>query len=33
MDITQILLGIIILLGGLISTFIIPYVKTHVSVE
>lgn len=33
MDITQILLGIIILLGGLTSTFVIPYVKTHVSVE
>lgn len=33
MDITQILLGIIILLGGLISVFVIPYVKTHVSVE
>ena len=33
MDITQILLGIIILLGGLISVFVIPYIKTHVSVE
>ena len=33
MDITQILLGVIILLGGLISVFVIPYIKTHVSVE
>ena len=33
MDITQILLGIIILLGGLVSVFVIPYIKTHVSVE
>lgn len=33
MDITQILLGIIILLGGLVSVFVIPYIKTHVSAE
>lgn len=33
MNITQILLGIIILLGGLISVFVIPYIKTHVSAE
>lgn len=33
MNITQILLGIIILLGGAISLFVVPYIKTHVSAE
>ena len=33
MNITQILLGIIILVGGLISVFVIPYLKTHMTSE
>lgn len=33
MNITQILLGVIILIGGLLSLFAIPYIRTHVSNE
>lgn len=31
MNITQILLGIIILVGGLVSIFVIPYLKAHMT--
>lgn len=33
MDITTILLGIILILGGLATLIVWPYIKTHVSVE
>lgn len=33
MNITQILLGIIILIGGAIGLFVIPYIKTHMTAE
>ena len=33
MNITQIILGLIFILGGLISLFVIPYIKTHISTE
>jgi len=33
MNITQILLGIIILIGGAVSLFVIPYLKTHLTGE
>lgn len=33
MNITQILLGIIILIGGVISLFVVPYLKTHMTSE
>ena len=33
MNITQILLGIIILLGGLVSVFVLPYLKAHLTAE
>ncbi len=33
MNITQILLGIIILIGGIIGLFVVPYIKTHISAE
>ena len=33
MNITQILLGVIIIICGLISTFAIPYLKTHMTTE
>ena len=33
MNITQILLGIIILVGGAISLFVVPYLKTHMTSE
>lgn len=33
MNITQILLGIIILIGGAISLFVVPYLKTHMTSE
>ncbi len=33
MNITQILLGIIILIGGFIGVFAIPYLKTHMTAE
>ena len=33
MNITQILLGIIILIGGAVSLFVIPYLKTHLTAE
>ena len=33
MDITQILLGIILILGGLAILVVWPYIKAHVSVE
>lgn len=33
MNITQILLGIIILIGGAISLFVIPYLKAHMTTE
>ena len=33
MNITQILLGIIVLIGGAISLFVLPYVKTHMTAE
>jgi hypothetical protein len=33
MDITQILLGIILILGGLAVLVVWPYIKSHVSAE
>ena len=33
MNITQILLGVIILIGGAISLFVVPYLKTHMTAE
>lgn len=33
MNITQILLGIIIIIGGVISMFVIPYLQTHLTSE
>ena len=33
MNITQILLGIILILGGLATLIVWPYIKTHVSAE
>jgi hypothetical protein len=33
MDITQILLGIILILGGLAVLIVWPYIKSHVSAE
>ena len=33
MNITQILLGIIILIGGAISLFVVPYLKAHLTAE
>ena len=33
MNITQILLGIIILIGGAVSLFVIPYIKAHLTAE
>ena len=33
MNITQILLGIIILIGGAIGLFVVPYLKTHMTSE
>lgn len=33
MNITQILLGIIILIGGIVSTFVIPYLRAHMTSE
>ncbi len=33
MNITQILLGIIILIGGAIALFVVPYIKTHMTAE
>lgn len=33
MNITQILLGIILILGGLVTLIVWPYIKTHVSAE
>ena len=33
MNINQILLGVIILIGGLISVFVIPYLKAHLTAE
>lgn len=33
MNITQILLGVIILIGGLVSLFVVPYLRAHVSTE
>lgn len=33
MNITQILLGVIILIGGAVSLFVVPYVKTHMTAE
>jgi hypothetical protein len=33
MNITQILLGVIILIGGLVSVFVIPYLKAHMTGE
>ena len=33
MNITQILLGVIILIGGLVSVFVIPYIKAHLTAE
>ena len=33
MDVTQILLGIILILGGLVTLIVWPYIKTHVSAE
>lgn len=33
MNITQILLGIILILGGVVTMIVWPYIKTHVSAE
>lgn len=33
MNITQILLGAILILGGLVTLIVWPYIKTHVSAE
>lgn len=33
MNITQILLGVIVLIGAAISLFVLPYVKTHMTAE
>ena len=33
MNITQILLGIIILIGGAVSIFVVPYLKAHMTAE
>ena len=33
MNITQILLGVIIIIGGLVSVFVIPYIRTHMTSE
>lgn len=33
MNITQILLGIIVLIGAAVSLFVLPYIKTHVTSE
>lgn len=33
MNVTQILLGVIVLLEGLISVFVLPYIKTHISAK
>jgi hypothetical protein len=33
MNITQILLGVIILIGGAVSLFVVPYLKTHMTAE
>jgi hypothetical protein len=33
MNITQILLGIILILAGVVSIFVIPYLKTHMTSE
>jgi hypothetical protein len=33
MDITQILLGLILILGGVITIVVWPYIKSHVSSE
>lgn len=33
MNITQILLGIIILIGGAISLFVVPYLRAHMTAE
>ena len=33
MNITQILLGIIIILGGIVSLFVVPYLKAHLTSE
>jgi hypothetical protein len=33
MNITQILLGLIFILGGIVALIVWPYIKTHVSAE
>ena len=33
MNITQILLGVIILISGVVSLFVVPYLKTHLTAE
>lgn len=33
MNITQILLGLILILGGIVTLVVWPYIKTHVSAE
>ena len=33
MNITQILLGVIILIGGIVSVFVVPYLKAHMTAE
>ena len=33
MNITQIILGLIFILGGVIGLFVIPYIKTHMTAE
>lgn len=33
MNITQILLGIIIIIGGVIAIFVVPYLRTHMTAE
>lgn len=33
MNITQILLGVIILIGGAVSLFVVPYLKAHMTAD
>ena len=33
MNITQIILGLIFILGGVVSLFVVPYLKTHMTAE
>ena len=33
MNITQVILGLIFILGGIVSIFVVPYLKTHMTSE